>query len=209
MQNDVWTDWENHYRISGIDPGSICKDGPIDEVSYRNAHPKILFVLREVNNYRGGNLKDYLADGPKYPIWFAVARWAAGLLNDFPPFQEIIKPRILKDSIRKTAIINLKKASGGPQADPQEVNLYAYRDRQLLRQQVDLIAPEIVVACGTFDTIVWLLELDINPLDLKNKVYTVGPKNWIVINWRHPTRANMRETYQELSNLWRILRSKG
>lgn len=103
----------------------------------------------------------------------------------------------------------MKKASGGPQADPQEVNLYAYRDRQLLRQQVDLIAPEIVVACGTFDTIVWLLELDINPLDLKNKVYTVGPKNWIVINWRHPTRANMRETYQELSNLWRILRSKG
>jgi hypothetical protein len=93
MQNDVWTDWENHYRISGIDPGSICKDGPIDEVSYRNAHPKILFVLREVNNYRGGNLKDYLADGPKYPIWFAVARWAAERFSPIPRNHQTWNPK--------------------------------------------------------------------------------------------------------------------
>jgi hypothetical protein len=96
-------------------------------------------------------------------MWHTVARWATGLLNGFPDFATIDDFPVMKESLRKVAALNLKKATGGEFADFSKISAYAWRDRDLLLQQFRLLSPEIVVACGTFDILVWLLELNVNP----------------------------------------------
>ncbi len=195
---EIWAKWGQHYVKLGIDPKGICRDGIIDVTAYRHSKPRILFVMREVNDFPEGDLRVMLSKGPKYQMWHTVARWASGILNGFPPFEEIDTWTAMKDSIRSIATINLKKITGGSTADMSIVNAFAFRDRDLLLEQIELIDPEIIIAAGTFDTLVWLLELEVypeKPLDrpVPEKVYGLQ-----VIPWRHPGRADNRETYEEL-----------
>ncbi len=90
-------------------------------------------------------------------MWHTVARWSAGILNDFPKYEEIDKYDTYKEWLSKIATVNLKKASGGSTADMAVINAYCYRDRELLLEQIIEIAPNIVVACGTIDVLIWLL----------------------------------------------------
>jgi hypothetical protein len=208
MNNDVWIEWQNHYRQSGLDPAAICKDGIVDPSLFAAATPKILFVLREVNDWPGGHLKELLSAGPKYQMWYSVATWSAGLLGNFPPFAAVDKLEVLSKSLRSIAVVNLKKLSGGSRSDLQQINLFAHSDSELLRRQISQIAPQIIIACGTFDPLVWLLDLDINPNQYAKRIHLVRPAGTTVINWRHPARANRRETYRELSTICRDLQSK-
>lgn len=64
---------------------------------------------------------------------YTLARWAAGILNEFPLYEQIQNNNIiLKASLRKTATINLKKAGGAFQAVPPVINAYAHQDKDLL-----------------------------------------------------------------------------
>lgn len=63
---DIWGKWETHYRDKGIDPKCICKDGIINEDEYRKSFRRILFIMKEVNKFERGDLREMLAYGPKY-----------------------------------------------------------------------------------------------------------------------------------------------
>ena len=83
-EKGLWKRWEDHYSSIGIDPKEICKDGVINQTKYRECRPKVMFVLREANNFPGGDLRDLLQNGPKYQLWHTIARWAIGILRRFP-----------------------------------------------------------------------------------------------------------------------------
>jgi hypothetical protein len=200
MNHDLWARWATHYSEHGIDPALISRDGIIRPESFKKAPRKILFVLKETNKYAGGNLQDYLSKGPKSQMWYAVSRWAAGLLNNFPRFEEINQPHVLTDSIHSIAAINLKKVTGGASAWWNQINLYAHFDRDLLAEQIKFISPQIIVACGTFDILVWLLDIDINPNNIRSRCHQVARDNLLLINWRHPTRAGGSSSYNQLRN---------
>jgi hypothetical protein len=105
---NIWSKWEDHYREIGLNPDDICKDGIINESHYQGASSKLLFILRETNDY-AKDLRELLKNGPKYQMWHTVARWASGLLRDFPDYEEIDKYDIMTESIKQIACINLKK----------------------------------------------------------------------------------------------------
>jgi len=81
--------WERHYKGLGIDSSKICCDGIFDDGEWKNVKKKILFIMKEVNNWEGGDLKTLFKDGPKYQMWHTISRWAGGILNNFPKFEEI------------------------------------------------------------------------------------------------------------------------
>jgi hypothetical protein len=197
-ENELWSRWEKHYLNRGIDPGRICRDGILNVSEYGQVRPSVLFVLREVNDYPGGNLAELLKGGPRFQMWHTVARWAAGIQRSFPPFELINRFEILREALHRTAAINLKKTSGGNAADLAVINAYAYQDRHLLRKQIGDIHPDVIVACGTFEPLVWILELEVDP-DRPHKVpvYCTSFSTWVV-PWRHPGRADNRETYNAL-----------
>jgi len=198
---DIWDRWTEHYKRLGIGPARICKDGIIDEQLFEQARRRVLFVMKEVNDFPGGDLRQMLRKGPRYQMWHATARWAAGLLADFPPYEEANRVDVQRDSLRSIATINLKKTSGRARADMSVISACAHRDRNLLRQQILDIRPDVIVACGTFDVMVWLLGLEVDCDDPRRKAVVYD--GIVVIPWRHPSRVNNQETYEQLRDLWR------
>ena len=206
---DIWARWALHYERMGIDPARICRDGILNPEAYRQAPVKVLFIMKEVNDWKGGDLRDLLADGPKYQMWHSVARWAAGVLGCFPRYETIDNYNSMKGALRQVATLNLKKTSGGSWADSSVINAYAFLDRDLLLDQIEAIAPQVIVACGTFDSLVWLLELKLDPDSPKSKPARDEKRRMWVVPFRHPARVNNSETYDELKGLFCKLPNNG
>ncbi len=197
----MWQRWREHYTEIGISSTKICKDGIVDYETYAQANRKILFVMKEVNQWDEGDLREMLIKGPKYQMWHTVARWAAGILREFPPFEEIDAYEIWVESIRSIATINLKKTSGQAAADISVINAFALMDRQLLLDQIQMINPDIIVAGGTFDSLMWLLDLKVDSENPGSKAVFDHQRRITVVPWRHPSRVNNRETYDGLREI--------
>lgn len=196
---DIWQDWENRYREAGVPLDAFWKDGIIDEKAYAGARPKVLFVLKEANSDEKVDLRGFLRKRLRYPTWFVLARWAAGFLRGFPSYEEIGRSRsLLHESLTRVAVINLKKVGGGAKSDPKAINAFAYLARDLLARQIREIHPDIVVACGVFDTLMWLCDFA-----AAYKVQHDAPirdrnSGFWVIPWRHPSRAEGATSYNDL-----------
>ena len=128
-------------------------DGVVSEVDYLSAEKKILFVLKEVNGGQGWSLRNFLLDGGRAQTWNNISRWATGILNLDKNFNwkdlEFVDEEYRKRSLRKIAAINLKKISGECVADDAEIYKAAKMNSRILREQLDLYNPDIVVCCGT------------------------------------------------------------
>lgn len=195
----LWERWERHYDETRIDSKRICKDGIFDVEKFRAPHnPHILFVLKEVNKFKKGDLRMMLKEGPAFQMWHTIARWSAGLIYKFPEYDEIGK--YMKESLSRVAAINLKKASGEAIADMSIINAYAYNDKKFLIEQINQIGPNIIIACGTFDILIWLLNLAINPNKMREPIYDNKLCAW-VIPFVHPSRADNKKTYNDLKIL--------
>lgn len=193
----IWEKWKEHYKSLGIDPANICKDGIIDEHVYDKAEPRILFMMKEVNRFPGGDLRVLLKERP----WRTLSIWTAGILNNFPKYEELVKMDAgsLREYSAKYGIVNLKKISGRETADTTVINAYAHQDRRLLREQIELIRPEFMISCGVNDSLVWLLDLNITPENMfRGPVKNEKRSAW-VIPLRHPSRdLNSKQTYEKL-----------
>lgn len=157
-----------------------------------------------MNDWRGGDLAHEFNErwrGPKYQIWHTVARWTAGILSGFPPYSRINHWDTYRDSVFKMAAINLKKQSGLSSSDMSEINAFARADQSLLLEQIRGINPDIIIACGTYDQLIWLLGLQINPNKLGDPVWS-KEFSAHVIPFRHPARVGSNEkAYNNLKKL--------
>ena len=198
---DIWEKWEEHYRGLNIDASQITKDGIVNPERFNIKH-RVLFVLKESNGFPNGSLSVWLSDGPITQMWHNVARWAAGVLENFPEYKSIEKIISLKDAINQIAIINLKKKTGGASSRSSIVHAFANQDRELLKEQIKLINPKTIIACGTFIPLIWLLDLRVssdNPTEHPIITKLNGAR---VILMRHPNRADGEKTYYELKELY-------
>jgi hypothetical protein len=198
---DLWTEWVTHYEKIGLPPHDICKDGALNKKLYDESKPKLLFVLRETNDYPGGSLSELLRDGPRWQMWHAVARWAACIFYPQRSFDEIDNFSTMKVALAKVAAINLKKLTGGASSHLPTVNAFAYADRELLKKQIQYLSPDIIIACGTFDSLIWLLHLEFNPNNPTVNAIRCKQTNSWVIPWCHPARINNKKTFDKLRQL--------
>lgn len=202
--SSIWDKWIKHYEKIGINAKRICKDGIINPDKFYKAKHKILFIMKDVNNIEGGpegNLPEWLKDGPKYQLWYTIARWSAGIFNDFLPYRQI-DTKTIKESFEKIAAINLKKASGGARVDSEVISAYAHQDRQLLLEQIELINPDFIISCGVMEPLIWLLDLKVNPEKPADEpIKDASRKTWI-IPFRHPARASGERVYNNLKKVF-------
>lgn len=196
---DIWKEWEEHYLKLGVKPDQICKDGIAVKDKFNSIDKRVLFVLRETNNWPGGDMRKGLLE-PGGWVWM-MGRWATGILKDFPAVESVENRDLLLESLKSVAIINLKKATGGVNADLSQINAFAYTDRTLLRKQIRDINPTVIVACGTYDTLVWLLETNASPQEIANGKFLWGTVP--VVRMRHPSYAKIKETYEQLARYFK------
>ena len=185
----------------------FSEDGAVSD-DYWDASPRVLFLLKETNNY-GRDLRQWLrAKAPAGQTWWNVARWSHGFLNGFPPYAQVPQIRSeLRKVLRSVAAVNLKKSTGGGSADMHAVHEAAVRDRLLIEEQVALIAPEFVVSCGVRDPVVWLFDLQTKPL--VEGVRWARRNGTTFLFGRHPSRADNEAVYEALRSAWRELQAPG
>jgi hypothetical protein len=200
--DDLWSRWADHYSALAIDRDAICRDGIADPERFAAASDRVLFVMREANDWPGGDIRALLRDGPRFQVWHTIGRWAAGLLQGFPNFERVDDRETMRDALGQIASINLKKKTGGSSADLSVINAYAWQDRHLLREQIELIRPTTIVACGTWNELVWLLELPVKA-DAPRTVLQAPKVAARVIPWVHPSRCDNRKSYEDLAMLVR------
>ncbi|MCK4225168.1 MAG: hypothetical protein KAX39_08295 [candidate division Zixibacteria bacterium] len=206
----LFENWLEYYQKRGILTKGFSRDGIVDEDQFTKANRRILFVLRETNDFPEsnefrGDLRAFLSQTVKWQLWHTVGRWAYGILNNFPTYRESDSHKSIRQGIRSVAIMNLKKITGGSWSDLDEINATAHRDKEFIRMEADIIDPQVIVACGTWGHLVWLFDLDDLPRQDKFS-YTKGR---LYLSTRHPVRADNQKTYNQLKELWFKVKDRG
>ena len=134
----------------------LVSDGLVDEAAYVASSPRVVFVLKEVNDdkgHGGWDLREYvLQKDIKWQTWYTVTRWMRGLRRldrdlTWPEIQAKPSAAERRDALRSLCIINLKKEPGAASSNRAAVHQYASEDSVYLREQFDLYDPDLVI-CG-------------------------------------------------------------
>lgn len=147
-ENRLFEDWPSR-------DDSFVPDGVVDADEYARSPVKLLFVLKEVNDPRGGgwDLRQFLRCGGRGPTWNTVTRWVEGIqrlpcIVQWSELEAVDEDR-RKRALRKIAVVNLKKHPGAGAANYSELREAVKRDRSFISAQLSLYAPDYVICCGT------------------------------------------------------------
>jgi hypothetical protein len=180
------------------------RDGILNVEAYLSAPVKILYILKDVNS-RGNDLSDMRKDLVKLnekdknriddgwgATWRPIAYATYGIFENMN-FQEIRDnigdingnaDEILKH-IPKIAHLNVKKIAGVETANDTEIQNFYNQYKDLLHEQIELINPDVLIFCGTFNYFdaFYFAEKE----EVVEKIYKYKDK--LLIDTRHPNRA--------------------
>ncbi len=179
--DSLFEKWRKKYN------NNFSKDGIIKEEKWNEAVRKILFILKETNDYPD-DLRKYVDEKP----WKVLGYWSYGLQNVskdiIPDFSEAWKN--CEDYCRMIGILNLKKSPGGASADPQKIQDIAEDDKENIIEEIKIISPEIIVCGGTFDICKAIFH-DVK--EFGDRIYRfnkISESVWI--DHVHPSQRNIR-----------------
>jgi hypothetical protein len=176
----------------------FIEDGIIDLSHWQKADRKILLLLKEAyGDY--GDLCWLIRDewkGPKYKVWWTASYWLYGLrkmgggyIPAFPKEQEEFDE--CKEFLLSAAVVNIKKSRGKSSSDYDDVMKYAREDAELLREQISLINPEIIVCGYTYDYFTEFWQGSIEQVGDTGFVFRTA--NHILVNYWHPANLYPNE----------------
>jgi hypothetical protein len=152
--------YESHLRSRGLAQYTI--DGAIDSVAWRSQSSRILFYLKENYGYRdegimriGDYAPGWLADGNKTYVKIVTLAEAVfqairrGSLLSREEIAALPTTADLQATLRKIAVVNIKKHSGESESNDTEIRNESYANASLLRPQIAELAPTVIVAGGT------------------------------------------------------------
>lgn len=179
---------------------TIVEDGVVDEKQYLESKFKIVYVMKEVNGGSGWNLRDFLFEGGRSQTWDNIARWTEGIFN----LQEDFSWKYLTENneirrktyLRKIGTINLKKTPGKHTSNHKEISIAATENREIIKQQIELYNPEIIICCGTSSDFIkcYLESNNVNWSMTRRGVEYIRNENQIIVSFAHP-EARVRDAY--------------
>lgn len=134
----------------------IFRDGPVDDGSYWQQPRRIVYLLKEVNvsdGEGGWDLATFLLEAERGYTWNMIAYWTYGLLNGLPSWVDVpdADQEFRRRWLRRVAVINLNKSGGGASTHGSRLQEIAERDADLLKEQLALLDPSVIVCGGTGD----------------------------------------------------------
>lgn len=147
-ENELFEKWSAYRK-------GFVADGVVDEKSFLNSSPKIMLVMKEVNDSDGGewDLREFIREGARSQTWNNVTRWIFGIQRidisiDWNEIQNISNDQ-RKLLLRSICAINLKKSPGGHTTDKNALFQAAIEDKKFLNEQWDIYDPDLVICCGS------------------------------------------------------------
>ena len=183
--NELFSRWKTSYGQQSID---FSEDGIINEEIWNKAHRKILFFMKDSNDYRK-DLRDLFNRNP----WQLLGIWSYGLQQlttaCTPIFTEPKKTENWQFACRSSAVINLKKLTGKNHSNDSELQTAGNRDIAYINEELEIIQPDIVVCCGIFHLVKDLFT-GMEPKGPDGRIYQRGDVIWI--DFIHPSFPNLR-----------------
>jgi len=202
------------------------EDGVVNPEQWEKTSPKIVFILRDTNEYKS-DLRNFLKEGGRGHTWNNIVRWAEIILyNEYSnriddnEYSNRIDGNHRKKVLSSICAVNLKKQSGKGSSNLEDIKEAAKNDRCFIKEQLELYQPDIVIACGfgKVQTASLLKEviygdaysewLNVNELYYYRTERINKDKPIYVISMPHPSRAYpaakwtnlLRELYNTLKN---------
>ena len=153
-----------------VPEGNFGCCGVVDEEKYESSTPKLVYVLKEPNNKRKrpkwsipAFLQQQVSKGSCgkhiYHMWKVVGIWSYAIRNGFPDYNDINTVHISAEGLKYIGMTNLKKSEGGGTANRRAVREYAKKTVTLWKSELEIMNPDIILCCGTFDIVTKLLGL--------------------------------------------------
>lgn len=148
QENELFSRWADRRP-------NLVKDGVINEAAYLSSAPKVMFLLKEVNDPNGGawDLREFISAGARAATWDNITRWVIGIrrLDQELSWESLaqIDQSNRVSVLKSICAVNLKKTPGLHTADAQELARIATEDRELIKEQIALYEPDIIICCGT------------------------------------------------------------
>jgi hypothetical protein len=195
----LWKDWRSRSHHVGR---GFVTDGVIDPTRWQRSDRRVLFLLKEAYGDPSPSVPvdwDLCEYGRKVTevgnlggMFWTLAYWSyalnRGSPDGVPPFpDDQIALDQAKESLLSAAIVNVKKSGGVSASDLGDLRQYVKLDGDLLRQQIQMLQPQIVV-CGN----TWSLIQELWP-DAR-KVYDhlwKVPGQFLIIDFVHPAHRGL------------------
>lgn len=198
-QAELFDEWEKKYTY-------FSPDGIVDFYAYKNAYPKITFILKETNEKEddvGYDLTEFLRDGAVGGcIWNNVSRFSAGIINkiDFETVEDIDK-NDRKKYLSLISVINLKKTPGKARSKNSVIDKFTRDDIEFIKKQVELYNPDILICGGTGDIFIKnILGLDTGDWTYVSKYLSyLFFKDKMIVKTYHPAcRKNKKDLFENV-----------
>lgn len=150
---DAWAQRSHHVGRQ------FARDGIIDDTRWNSTRPRVLFLLKEAyadeSEGPAWDLCHHIRDklmGPKGKMWNTVSQWAylimQGSHSSIVSYPEAYQDRPGRSqALLSSAVVNIKKSGGTSTSDIEDLKHFATLDADLIRKQVSIIDPDIVI-CG-------------------------------------------------------------
>lgn len=197
----------NHAEQIFIEDGVICPE------QWFSQDVRPLFLLKEAYGWgKDGSLIDeYLMDEniKLYRIWRNVCEWTEGIFETtkecLPVYHETKHKYYGNDSLKKAAVINIKKSGGKKSSNMDEINQYAKFDKEELMREIEICDPTIIICGYTISSLNILTDNTVKDEKHPDRdwVYSLelNGHKVIVIDYYHP--ANQ---YPKMMNYYTLMR---
>ena len=124
QEEALFEEWRNSIGEGFIPDGVACEE------AYLQSSPKILLVLKEVDDFEG-DLRELLRRGGVERTWNMATRWIQGIraLPEAAPWGRTPSEVDRKEALRTIAAVNLKKTTGKSTSYNPEIERAAIRVR--------------------------------------------------------------------------------
>ena len=192
----------------------FTKDGILNYDVWEKTSPKIMFLLKETaDDFINIADKDIdIRDGKGNHFWWNITYWKY-VINQLylknTSFDFIPKEKLPEASnsyiLNDIAYVNIKKeCENKSKSDDTDINKYAQNDKALLKEQIDLISPNIIFCSATTYKAYINLYNDITKLN--NNCFKHN--NRLIIKYYHPSYFQIKGGRKTLfNNLKNILLS--
>lgn len=201
-QEELYLKWQNTRNYS-----YFVKDGILNYEKWNSLSPKILFLLKEAAddfiNIAGEKIDITKGNGNHF--WWNICYWKyiiEHLYNNVDPIfiarTELPEARLNNNILDSIAYVNIKKQCDNfTRSEDKNILKYAESDGGLLREQIDLICPDIIFCSRTTFKAYQLIYCEnmetINEICFKHN-------DRLIINFFHPSYFQITGGRQTLFN---------
>jgi len=191
----LWQDWLGSYT-------SFIFDGPTNPEEWFHSKYRILCLMKEAhgggvwNHAKGireckGLMK--VSGSANQATHYRVVEWLYSLESTLEGKKVSIEEERrsnypnCRNTMLRSAWVNIKKADGISTSRYNNLVDVVKRDGQFLIRQINLMAPRIILCCGTFSIVKNLLFPNVQKMPDTERTYCCD--QYLVVDYRHPGRA--------------------